>query len=850
MVMTSSYNNKFLDTCNLQTHEGWVQLCYQYENYEADFTGKVVFICGLENIQVPLLSAIVLIPSLKEFLSFSPSHTAKKDEVYAWISLDGGSEYAEAVELLLVKMFYQDEVILSSEMIWKIRDVIHMIGIKETIFQFRNSSEKFVNFNENADWLMSKDVQWQTNPTSSTVGPEVSNSASAPVTLAEEMTGSSDVNSPVDGPLVPKKSGNGNKRKNINDAIDNINARKKMKEEHDDFIMASEKTVISGPVIESSSPTIEYNTGENYEFVNPNLNISPVINDETGQNNTATKSVLDQEKDEVQIKEEQLETDSVQCPVIDCKTAHSFRVRYEFLMHLTTAHYLDKFLSSFPFGKNAKCMICVDKKAKQRTPKSKSAWITHVLTHEESWQVFPDEVVEMVKKLPKRVKGVKKSSVATEDDEKLPVQGASVEAELNPALDDGNTSYIEPHFDGAEPHFDAAEEANTATSEADSTLVMEKTEESQEESPDTTQELPDVDDADSTLVKMELQRIASLPITEEQFPQPIATSTATIDTNQLDNYFGPEDNVTPEPNSKIVIKQEAEYFEASPLFSEKELEDPIEDKDNEVPESHVCKYCTSRSFPERKKLLVHLSLVHFQRQILDKFPFKENECCPLCDQIISTKSVYLLHIGEGHEQVLSIMDEEERAHWPEEASENHKEVLTETPPEAPKVDVNQEVSPNEEARDKSSDNKSGEITCTLCSTNSRTFDKRGDFLKHLSLSHYGREILQSFPFNPDENCQFCWEESQKEYKPSKKEVHVCHVGILHQKLYAMITPEVEKLIQELSQKKTDAKTVPLMQCKYCNRSLPRKEMKEHLISHKTMLQEGNYDDNLVTMQKK
>ena len=98
----------------------------------------------------------------------------------------------------------------------------------------------------------------------------------------------------------------------------------------------------------------------------------------------------------------------------------------------------------------------------------------------------------MVKKLPKRVKGVKKSSAAKEDDEKLPVQGfASVEAELNPAPDDMNTSYIEPHFDVAEPHFDTAKEAHTATSEADRTLVMDQTEESQEESPDTTQELQD-----------------------------------------------------------------------------------------------------------------------------------------------------------------------------------------------------------------------------------------------------------------------------------------------------------------------------------------------------------------------
>ena len=198
----------------------------------------------------------------------------------------------------------------------------------------------------------------------------------------------------------------------------------------------------------------------------------------------------------------------------------------------------------------------------------------------------------------------------------------------------------------------------------------------------------------------------------------------------------------------------------------------------------------------------------------------------------------MLHIGEGHEQVISIMDEEEGSNWPEEATANENEVKG-TMQDAPKDVVDQAVSASEEVTEKSQDTKAGVITCNLCVTVSRKFDKRGDFLKHLSLTHFGRAILQNYPFNPDENCQFCWEESGKEYKPSKKEVHVCHVGILHHKLNAMITPDIEKQIQKLSHKKTDS---PLMPCKYCDLSIPRKEMKEHLISHKTMLQEGNYDD--------
>jgi len=834
MGVTTNYDN-ILNTCNLQTNDRWIQQCYQNGSYEADVTGKVVFICGSANIRVPLLTAIVIIPSLKEFLSFSPHHDAKKDEVCAWISLDGGSEYAEALELLLVKMLQQDEVILSFEMIDKIRDLIKMIGIKENTFKLKNYGDKFVNYVENTDWMMHKESQWQMKPSSpSTIDPAETNSV--PITLNEEMNLNvdKDINKVVDadGPLLPKKSGN--KRKNINDAIESINARKKMKEEIeiDNFPLSTEEQVVGDGDPVHKSPTAT-NDGriEGMNFYELHSNTTPVGDVENDQ---SKRFIPDPEKEEFQVKEELLETDSLQCPVFDCKTTTAFRARYEFLMHLTTAHYLDKFLSSFPFGKESKCMICVEKRAKQRTPKTKSAWITHVLTHEEAWEVFPAEIVEMVKKLPKRVRAqVKKASVAIEDDEKVPVEGlTNIDADVAVNQDDGNTSYIEPHFD-------VAEEATTATSEADSTLAMDQTEYSEEDSHDATKELPDVvdpgvNDPDATLVKMDLQKIDSLPVTDEFFPQPIAQSTATIDTKQLDNFLGTGKQLIQEPNPNIEVKQEAECFEQTAVLPEKEFERPNDDSQ----EGHVCKYCTSRSFPERKKLLVHLSLVHFQRQILDKFPFKENESCPLCDQIINTKSVYLLHIGEGHEQVISIMDEEEGSNWPEEATANEKEV-TGTMQDAPKNVVNPAVSASEEVTEMPQDTKSGVITCSLCVTVSRKFDKRGDFLKHLSLTHFGRAILQNYPFNPDENCQFCWEESGKEYKPSKKEVHVCHVGILHHKLNAMITPDIEKQIQKLSHKKTDS---PLMPCKYCDLSIPRKEMKEHLISHKTMLQEGNYDE--------
>ena len=35
-----------------------------------------------------------------------------------------------------------------------------------------------------------------------------------------------------------------------------------------------------------------------------------------------------------------------------------------------------------------------------------------------------------------------------------------------------------------------------------------------------------------------------------------------------------------------------------------------------------CQFCRDRTFPNRKKLMVHMSLVHFKDDIMLKFPFQ------------------------------------------------------------------------------------------------------------------------------------------------------------------------------------------------------------------------------------
>ena len=137
------------------------------------------------------------------------------------------------------------------------------------------------------------------------------------------------------------------------------------------------------------------------------------------------------------------------------------------------------------------------------------------------------------------------------------------------------------------------------------------------------------------------------------------------------------------------------------------------------------------------------------------------------------------------------------------------------------------------------------VKCILCEKNNkvRTFAKKSEFLKHLSLIHYGKQILTLFPWSLGDRCKFCLESaSRKEYRANKKELHVCHVAIMHQKLFELLPPEVSQLISSMpAPRRPEGRSKPTpalaasLQCKYCDLSVPRSEMRDHLISHKTLI---------------
>merc|ERR1719466_242470 len=98
-----------------------------------------------------------------------------------------------------------------------------------------------------------------------------------------------------------------------------------------------------------------------------------------------------------------------------------------------------------------------------------------------------------------------------------------------------------------------------------------------------------------------------------------------------------------------------------------------------------------------------------------------------------------------------------------------------------------------------SDPEEPTVQCSLCQANNkvRLFTKRSEFLKHLSLLHFGKTLLKAFPFAEGKNCNLCFETSNKLYTPSKKEVHVCHVGVLHAKIFELLPKEILQQVREL-----------------------------------------------------
>jgi len=81
-----------------------------------------------------------------------------------------------------------------------------------------------------------------------------------------------------------------------------------------------------------------------------------------------------------------------------------------------------------------------------------------------------------------------------------------------------------------------------------------------------------------------------------------------------------------------------------------------------------CPFCpnSKTQFP-RASLLNHLSSTHYNKQLLDAFPYKEGETCKLCVEtgrqnplVVKSKTRYITHMGSLHEKVIDLLPSEIR----------------------------------------------------------------------------------------------------------------------------------------------------------------------------------------------
>ena len=153
-------------------------------------------------------------------------------------------------------------------------------------------------------------------------------------------------------------------------------------------------------------------------------------------------------------------------------------------------------------------------------------------------------------------------------------------------------------------------------------------------------------------------------------------------------------------------------------------------------------------------------------------PAQEGEQCQLCDLTLQPPvASHLQHVGVFHQQILTCLPA------PEGDQADQADQADLSPPS---------------------------VDCLECKENNKvkTFQKRSEFLKHLSLGHYGKQLLLKYPFEEGKNCEFCLAAPDRKVLPAtKKEVHVCHTGVSHGKLYDLLSEETRNQIFQLPQGK-------------------------------------------------
>ena len=92
------------------------------------------------------------------------------------------------------------------------------------------------------------------------------------------------------------------------------------------------------------------------------------------------------------------------------------------------------------------------------------------------------------------------------------------------------------------------------------------------------------------------------------------------------------------------------------------------------------------------------------------------------------------------------------------------------------------------------------VLCKLCPkgpSNNIEYSKRQAFLKHLTLKHFSAKLLQDCPYIEGQPCEECQQKS-KAFVATRKELHVCHVGIMHGRVLDLLSKDLLETVSSMS----------------------------------------------------
>jgi len=469
----------------------------------------------------------------------------------------------------------------------------------------------------------------------------------------------------------------------------------------------------------------------------------------------------------------------LKCPMADCKSSLSFSLRSEILQHLSYVHYATELLNGYPFSKGNPCPICETKGST-----SKKNHLIHIgVKHDVVLDLIPEELKSVLQALPKgrggrgrKFKGddfstktehsVVESMEVESREQSLPYQEEETQFEKS-ATEDAFSCHlcVERKFAKVDDllfhlsviHFSKDLLEIVPYSEESSCTICEEQ--------GSTSDLPDITSMSTHLTHVGVGHRKVMNFL------PIRTA------NHLRN-LDMETEITFKSNDSAHTDVEVDPSVAASYNGYRPTEDEISSD-------------------------------------LVNGDFLTNYSLPPIDTVSETERYtdgQMTESADGNHYASNPSGHERDEEIPNHVNYSNANTinstiengLAEEPKELPGPPAQLNYAPaGTSVEDGKIEEEVGEskvtagVRCCLCPPNkTREYIKRSDLLKHLSLSHFGKQILAAFPHD-GASCALCLESGGKSWSTPKREVHVCHIGVLHAKVFDFLSEELVDVVKNL-----------------------------------------------------